>query len=40
MVVEGFKAKNGAPKANGKNVTFKDGRNFFLGANDAPGAAQ
>jgi len=36
VVVEGFRAKNGAPKANGKNVTFADGRNFFLGATEAP----
>ena len=28
----------GAPRANGKTVKFKDGRNFFLGAGDAPGA--
>ena len=37
VVVEGFKAKSGAPKANAKSVTFKDGRNFYMGANDAPG---
>lgn len=38
VVVEGYKAKSGAPKANGRSVTLKDGRNFFLGASDAPGA--
>ena len=38
VVVEGYKAKSGAPKANGRTVTLKDGRNFFLGASDAPGA--
>ena len=37
VVVEGYRAKGGAPRANGKTVTFKDGRNFFLGASDAPG---
>ena len=35
--VEGYRAKSGAPKANGRTVTMKDGRNFFLGASDAPG---
>jgi hypothetical protein len=32
--VEGYRAKSGAPKANGRSVTLKDGRNFFLGASD------
>ena len=32
--VEGYRAKSGAPKANGRTVTLKDGRNFFLGASD------
>ena len=36
VVVKGFKAKNGSPSANGSSVTFADGRNFFLGASDAP----
>ena len=36
VVVEGYRAKGGAPRANGKTVKFKDGRNFFLGASDAP----
>jgi hypothetical protein len=36
LVVEGFRAKNGSPTANGRSVTFADGRNFFLGATDAP----
>jgi len=39
VVVEGYQAKGGTPVANGKTVTFKDGRNFFLGASDAPGGA-
>ena len=38
--VEGYRAKSGAPKANGRTVTLKDGRNFFLGASDTPGAPQ
>ena len=44
VVVEGYRAKGGTPVANGKSVTFKDGRNFFLGASDtaagAPAAGQ
>ncbi len=31
VVVKGFRAKNGKPAANGRTVTFRDGRNFFLG---------
>jgi hypothetical protein len=38
VVVDGYRAKSGAPKANGRSVTLKDGRNFFLGASDTPGA--
>ena len=38
VVVEGYRAKGGAPRANGKTVKFKAGRNIFLGAGDAPGA--
>lgn len=34
VVVKGYRAKNGSPTANGQSVTFKDGRNFFLGASD------
>lgn len=40
VVVKGFRAKNGSPTANGQTVTFKDGRNFFLGASDSPEAAK
>ncbi|OFW03779.1 MAG: hypothetical protein A3I61_16105 [Acidobacteria bacterium RIFCSPLOWO2_02_FULL_68_18] len=36
VVVKGYRAKNGTPTANGQTVTFKDGRNFFLGASDSP----
>ena len=31
VTVEGFRAKSGDPKANGRSVTMNDGRNFFLG---------
>lgn len=34
LVIDGFRAKNGTPTANGRSVTFGDGRNFFLGAAD------
>ncbi len=34
LVIEGYRAKNGSPTANGKTVKFADGRNFFLGAGD------
>ena len=34
VLVDGYRAKGGVPKANGKTVTFADGRNFFLGASD------
>ena len=32
--VEGYRAKGGVPKVNGTTLTFKDGRNFFLGASE------
>jgi hypothetical protein len=32
VVIEGYRSKDGSPKANGHKVTFADGRNFFLGA--------
>ena len=31
VTVEGFRARSGEAKANGRSVTMKDGRNFFLG---------
>ena len=34
VVIEGYRAKGGGSTANGTKVTFKDGRNFFLGAAD------
>ena len=36
VIVEGYRAKNGTPTANGTNVKFADGRSFFLGASDPP----
>jgi hypothetical protein len=43
IIVEGFLAKNGENRANGANITFKDGRRLFLGSSsgtDAAGAAK
>ena len=39
LVIDGYRARNGTPTANGTAVKFADGRNFFLGAPaDAPDA--
>ena len=35
VVVEGYRSKDGNTNANGQKVTFADGRNFFLGPDDA-----
>jgi hypothetical protein len=32
IIVEGYQAKNGEPKANGRNLTFPDGRKLFMGS--------
>ena len=32
IVVTGFLAKNGTRTVNGKDITFADGRNFFMGS--------
>ena len=41
VTVEGFRARSGEAKANGRSVTMKDGRNFFLGPEAGqPGAPQ
>jgi hypothetical protein len=34
VVVEGFQARNGLPRANGANITFKDGKRLFLGGSN------
>jgi hypothetical protein len=38
VTVDGYRTKGDGPIANGTKVTFKDGRNFFLGASDNSGA--
>jgi hypothetical protein len=40
IMVEGYKAKDGANRANGRDLTFPDGRKLFIGSNpdeQAPG---
>ena len=32
IVVDGYQAKDGTNKANGRNMTFKDGRTLFMGS--------
>lgn len=34
VTVEGYKAKNGDYRANGSNITFKDGKRLFLGGSN------
>jgi hypothetical protein len=36
IVVQGYQAKDGALRANGRNVTFPDGRKLFVGSPGAP----
>jgi uncharacterized protein DUF6152 len=36
VTVDGYRAKNGSTTANGRTVTFLDGRNFFLGSSGGP----
>ena len=39
VVVQGYAAKSGAPKANGQEITMANGRNFFLGVENPGGGA-
>ena len=34
VTVEGYRAKNGENRANGSNITFKDGKRLFLGGSN------
>ena len=38
VVVDGYQAKNGALRASGRDITFPDGRKFFLGQTGAAAA--
>jgi hypothetical protein len=42
VVVEGFRARDGSNRANGREVTLADGRKLFIGSTGtgAPGDAQ
>jgi len=40
IVVKGFLAKNGTPTVNGREITFADGRDFFLGSSAPDGGAE
>lgn len=40
IVVSGYQAKDGTNKANGKDITFKDGRKLFMGSSAGDGQAQ
>ena len=35
IVVEGYQAKDGSTRAVGRNITFADGKKFFLGLSEA-----
>jgi hypothetical protein len=32
IVIEGYQAKDGANRANGRDITFKDGKKLFVGS--------
>ena len=36
VTIKGYRAKNGSNTANGRTVTLKDGRNFFMGSSGGP----
>jgi hypothetical protein len=38
IMVEGYQAKDGSTRAVGRNITFSDGKKFFLGLSEAEGA--
>ena len=38
IMVEGYQAKDGSTRAVGRNITFSDGKKFFLGLMEAEGA--
>lgn len=40
VIIDGYRARNGTPTANGTTVKFADGRNFFLGAPADTGATK
>jgi hypothetical protein len=39
VIVEGYQAKDGANRANGRDLTFADGRTLFIGTDASEGGA-
>jgi hypothetical protein len=37
VIFEGFQAKDGSPRANGRDITFPDGKKIFLGSSGPDG---
>jgi hypothetical protein len=37
VIFEGFQAKDGSPRANGRDITFPDGRKLFIGSTGTEG---
>lgn len=40
IVVQGYQAKNGALRANGRDITFPDGRRLFMGISETRNPAE
>jgi hypothetical protein len=38
ILVDGYRAKDGSNKANGRDITFPDGRKLFMGSSSGEGA--
>jgi len=38
IVVEGYQSKDGSMRANGRDITFPDGKKLFVGSSGGPGA--
>ena len=38
VIITGYRARDGSFTANGQSVKLKDGRNFFMGSQQTPGA--
>jgi hypothetical protein len=38
IVVDGYRAKDGSNKANGRDITFPDGKKLFMGSSSGEGA--
>jgi hypothetical protein len=37
VIFEGYQAKDGSPRANGRDITFPDGRKLFIGSSGTEG---